>query len=144
MSLLQQIKSASLEARKAKESYAVFLVTLYSEAARPGLDDGKRESTDEEVIRVLKKFKEGIEQSLAVYEQRDDEVGTFAAKNELGIVKSYLPEALSADELEAVIAQLIYNGATSMKDLMAALKANFAGRYDGKLASDIIKQLLQK
>ncbi|HLP27579.1 MAG TPA: hypothetical protein VK147_02990, partial [Candidatus Didemnitutus sp.] len=61
--LLQQIRDAALAARKAAFGPAAepqwrkdLLVTLLSEAEMFGKNEANRESTDEEVIGVIKKF----------------------------------------------------------------------------------------
>ena len=64
MSLIQDIKSASLVARKARETKkAESLITLYSEASMIGKNDGNRESTDAETIAVIKKFIKNIDET---------------------------------------------------------------------------------
>ena len=57
MSLLQALRNDALTARKARDTVAAsLLVTLLSEAEKTGLDDGKRESSDAEVIATIRKF----------------------------------------------------------------------------------------
>jgi len=77
MSLLQDIKNASLEARKIKSELSSFLVTLYAEAAKIGKDSGNRESTDEEVIKILKKFKSNAEELIKLATEKK----TFSRKD---------------------------------------------------------------
>lgn len=65
--------------------------------------------------------------------------------SEIEILNTYLPQQFSQDELTKVIEALIGStGATSIKEMgkvMAGLKP-YAGQYDGKLASEIIKAKL--
>jgi len=67
-------------------------------------------------------------------------------KEELAILNSYLPQAISADELAKVVRQTIAEtGATSkgqMGIVMKALQAKVGGRADGKtLSTEVQKQL---
>src|SRR5262245_11563606 len=66
---------------------------------------------------------------------------------EIVILESYLPAALSATEIEAVIdAAISSTGASSAKDLgrvMKATMAELAGKtVDGKLVNDIVRRKL--
>jgi len=66
---------------------------------------------------------------------------------EIEIINDYLPKQLTTDQLSAVICSLIEDkGYSSVKDMgkiMADLKAEFPGRYDGKVASEYIKNRLK-
>lgn len=143
MSLLQQIKDASLDARKAKISLAPFLVTLYSEAAMVGKTKRNSESTDEEVISVLKKFKAGAETMIECSSSQDVK---DQSQLEIEAIELFLPKMLSKDELTGVING--YVGSTpgvskaSMGLLMSKLKNEYPGLYDGTLASNLVKTAL--
>jgi uncharacterized protein len=88
--------------------------------------------------------------------QRQDSIESFekggrselAAKEneELSILQSYLPQAMSSEELAKVVRETIAElGATSkaqMGPVMKALQAKVAGRADGKtLSQEVQKQL---
>lgn len=65
---------------------------------------------------------------------------------ELVIIEEFLPKALSADELESLVAAVIAEtGAASKKDMGAVMKAaqaKAAGRADGRVLSGIVSRLL--
>ena len=69
------------------------------------------------------------------------------AKEEIAILKKYLPEALSDDELKAIVAEVIAAvGATSPKDMgkvMPAVMAKTKGRADGKRINVMVRELLK-
>ena len=62
------------------------------------------------------------------------------------ILEGYLPTQLSEEELTDVIQDIIinedYSTMRDMGSIMGSLKAGHAGTYDGKLASTIVKKLL--
>ena len=68
------------------------------------------------------------------------------AQAELVLLESYLPKALSAEELEALARQAITEaGATAPGDMgrvMRLLMPQIQGRADGKTASDLVRRLL--
>ncbi len=63
---------------------------------------------------------------------------------EAAVLESYLPASLGEAELtEAVKTIAAELGTTQMGAVMAELRKRFAGRYDGKRASEIVRGLAQ-
>ena len=93
----------------------------------------KKELTDDEVLAVLMKE----------VKMRQDSVEEFqkAGRDEL------VAEALSDDELKAIVAEVIAAvGATSPKDMgkvMPAVMAKTKGRADGKRINVMVRELLK-
>lgn len=146
--VLQKVKNAQLTARKAKDKFATGVLTaLYSECSIIGKNDGNRNTTDEECIKVITKFKKGVNENIKL--KRDSgcnarDLAPFYI--ELEIYDEFLPTQMTEDELRINIKDIIdVNGFTTMKDMgkiMGKLRENYAGLYDGKMASGIIKILL--
>ena len=65
---------------------------------------------------------------------------------ELAIVDSYLPQQMSEEEIRTAVGQVISEiGATSpaeMGKVMGGFNSKFAGKADGKIVSNIVKELL--
>ena len=65
---------------------------------------------------------------------------------ELAILAEFLPAALTAEELEAMVKETIAElGASSMADMgkvMKAVQPKIAGRADGKAVSGVVRELL--
>jgi uncharacterized protein len=95
----------------------------------------------------------------SLIKQRDDAATQFAAggrpelaakeREEIAILESYLPKALSLPEIEAVVREAIAEtGSSSPRDMGKAMKAAMARfqtaqqRVDGKQVSDAVKRLL--
>jgi uncharacterized protein YqeY len=58
------------------------------------------------------------------------------------ILESYLPQQLDAEALQAKIREIADElGTTQIGPIMGKLRERFAGQYDGKLASDLIRKL---
>lgn len=143
MSLLEEIRAASLAARKAKAPNASFLITLLGEAIRPGKDNGNRESTDEEVTKVIRKFKAGLDESIKALQARGDKAGLDKLTIEMTALSPFLPQLLSEVELRSIIETLILGSPSpNIGQIMGALKKSYNGKYDGALASKIIKETL--
>lgn len=145
MSILNRIKEASLTARKNKADEASLLITLLGEAQKIGKDKGNRDSTDEEVISVVKKFIENATQIIQYAKQLNDEKRVEAAEFEIKVISQFLPKQLSQQKIVDEILKFIDDkNDVKMGDVMAHLKQNFAGCYDGKIASQLVKECLAK
>ena len=106
----------------------------------------KKELTDDEVLAVLMKEVKMRQDSVEEFQKAGRDELVAQAKEEIAILKKYLPEALSDDELKAIVAEVIAAvGATSPKDMgkvMPAVMAKTKGRADGKVVNNIVKELL--
>lgn len=142
--LLDKIKQDSLEARRARETEkATMLVTLFAEASRPGKDAGNRDSSDEEVVKVVRKFMTGLNDSLAVLTQPE---AIARAHREKQLLECYLPSQLSGAALSAVVDGIVASvsdkSAKSIGVVMNALRKAHGGAYDGTEASTLVKAAL--
>lgn len=63
------------------------------------------------------------------------------AKTEIVILESFLPKQLTEEQLRTLI-QDFANQGKNIGDAMKTLKTQFAGQYDGGLASKLMKELL--
>lgn len=140
MSLIDTLRADQLAARKAKNDIArSLLTTLLGESTTAAKNKGIEQPTDDDIIAIVRKFLKG---NAEVQQHLTDEVDMAVAKTEEALLLAYLPKQLSAEELRASIVAAIDSGSTNVGSIMALLKANHAGLYDGKLASAIIKEEL--
>ena len=99
------------------------------------LDRLSKDPTDEQVLKGIKKL---IDSNTLV--------GNDASLSENKILEKYLPQLMSTDELTFVIEKIVkdnsYSGMKDMGKLMKTLSTEYASRYDGTVASGIVKKLL--
>ena len=142
--ILEDIKNLLDTARKEKAGNLPFLSTLYSEVKNVGKNNGNRDTTDEEAVKVLKKIKQGNDDIIRLAGGRNDVKEKAVAEN--SIIDSFLPKQLSDKELEdAIRAIILHERLDSSKGLgvvMKGLQQKYAGQYDGKKASVLAKELL--
>ena len=152
MSLLNDIKAKQLELRKAQMHDKIdrnveisLLTTLFSEASVPG-KAAQRESTDVEVIAVIKKFVKNNDECMMSAGDRRDGDWCDRLSIEREVLDLFLPKQLTADELKEIIGGFVAaNGIAGPKGtglVMKMLKEQYDGLYDGKVASDIVKTVL--
>ena len=107
----------------------------------------KKDLDDAEMSRIMttmiKQRKESVEQ----FEKGQRAELAAKERQEISIIETYLPQALSAEELtQAVDAVIRETGATSAKEMglvMKAVMARLAGQsVDGKSVSDLVRSKL--
>lgn len=149
MSLLNTIRQDQLASRKeGDKTRSTLLTTLLGEAAMVGKNDGNRETTDSEVIQIVKKFIKNIDETLKAMMDLDNLVLTndSVLTTEREILESYLPKQLDEqgikDAVAAIVATLHEKSPKMMGVVMKELKSKYDGQYDGKVASQIVKESL--
>ena len=101
---------------------------------------------DADATQVIRKQVKQRQDSIESFEKGGRAELAAKEKDELSILQSYLPQAMSADELSKIVRETIAEvGATSkaqMGAVMKALQPKVAGRADGKtLSAEVQKQL---
>ena len=102
--------------------------------------------SDADATQVIRKQVKQRQDSIESFEKGGRAELAAKEKEELSILQSYLPQAMSADELSKLVRESISEvGATSKQQMgavMKALQAKVAGRADGKtLSAEVQKQL---
>lgn len=109
--------------------------------------DEKRELNDDEVLAVLMKEVKMRQDSLEEFAKAGREELVEQAKQEIAILRKYLPEQLSDEELRALVEEAVAEtGAAGPKDMgkvMAALMPKTRGRADGKRINTMVRELLK-
>ena len=107
----------------------------------------KKELTDDEVLAVLMKEVKMRQDSLEEFQKAGRSELVAQAEEEIKILKKYLPEVLSDEELKGIVAEVVAEvGATTMKDMgkvMPAVMAKTKGRADGKRINAMVRELLK-
>jgi len=102
--------------------------------------------SDADATQVIRKQVKQRQDSIESFEKGGRAELAAKEKDELSILQSYLPQAMSAEEVSKIVRETISEvGATSkaqMGAVMKALQAKIAGRADGKtLSAEVQKQL---
>jgi uncharacterized protein YqeY len=147
MTLFAQIKSDQLTARKAKDGLkATLLTTLIGELTAVGKNDGNREVTDTDVVKLVKKFLDGVNETIKLMPDATNVDGSadryVNLLKEQSYLAPYLPQQMDEAALTIAVKALILEQGPNMGKIMAGLKTLYAGKYDGAMASKIVKILL--
>jgi uncharacterized protein YqeY len=140
--ILDDVKSA-MRARDQRRLTALRLIT----AAIKQIEIDKRiEMDDPAVLAVLDKMVKQRRESFEQFEAAGRDDLAAQEKFELELIAVYLPEALSDDEVAALIKQAVTEtGASSIRDMgavMNILRGQVQGRADMKAVSSAVKAQL--
>jgi uncharacterized protein YqeY len=147
-SMMKQLQNDQLTARKERNSMkATLLTTLVGEAIKVGKDDGNRESTDEEVMKTIRKFANNAKDNIRDYGKVGKADAVEQMQKELEILSSYLPAQVDEDAVRAFIAEVMQEkrlakAPSSMKIIMAELSTKFGDSLDKKVGSAIAKEMV--
>jgi uncharacterized protein YqeY len=108
----------------------------------------KKDLDDAEMSRVMATLIKQRRESVEQFEKANRTELAEKERKEITIIETYLPKALSPQELEQIVASIVTEtGARSLKELGAVMKAvmaRLAGQaVDGKQVSDLVKSKLK-
>ena len=102
--------------------------------------------TDDEALAVLKRASNQRKDSIEQFEAAGRHELAVPEKEELAVIESFLPEQMSAEEIEAVVrAKMAELGVTEKKDagrFTGAVMQELKGKADGAAVKSIIDSLL--
>lgn len=147
MSLEQQIMAQMKDAMKAKDEAglrglrAIKAAILLAKTS----GSGSELSADDE-IKLLQKLVKQRKDSLDIFKQQNRADLAQKEEEEIAVIEKFLPKQLDAEELKAIIAEIITQvGASSPADMgkvMGVASKQLAGKADGKTISSVVKELL--
>lgn len=147
MSLQERISQEIKAAMLAKDSDRLSALRMLKSALGYAQIERKTENLpDADVVAIVQKEVKKRRDAVEQFEKGGR--GELAAKEkqEITVLESFLPQPLSAEELEQLIRITIQElGATTKKDMgpvIKAVTAKAAGRADGKTVSGIVGKLL--
>ncbi len=138
-----RLRADLITARKSRDKLrTLVLSTVLSEVRNKEIDQ-RSDLDDDGVLQVVSK---GIKQRKDAAEQmraagREELATTEDSQSE--VLKEYLPEGLSEDEVRALVKQAIADGADQMGSLMGRIMPQIRGRFDGKEANRIVREELE-
>ncbi|HNU10950.1 MAG TPA: GatB/YqeY domain-containing protein [Rubrivivax sp.] len=146
MKLKDRITDDMKAAMRAKDGPRLSTIRMLLAACKQREVDERIELDDAAVVGIVDKLIKQRKDSIAAFEQAGR--SELAAKEaaEVEVLRAYLPERLSAEQIEAQVAGLVAglgaSGPADMGKVMAAAKAQFAGKADMALVSAAVKAAL--
>ena len=145
MTLKARITDEMKDAMRAKATARLSTIRLLLAAIKQKEVDDRVEVSDADIVAIIERMIKQRRESVAQFEagKRPDLVAHERA--EIDILQSYMPQALSDAEVDALIAAAVAQsggGMAAMGKVMAALKAQLAGRADMGAVSAKVKARL--
>ena len=142
-----QLNDAMKDALRARDKVAKRTLTMVRAAIQQAEKDSREELDEAAVLAILQKELKSRQESIAEAKKagRDDLIAD--TEDEIVILKKYLPEAMSEEDLQALAAEVIAEvGASVQADMGKVMKViipRVAGRAPGGDISRVVRELLQ-
>ncbi len=146
MTLKATITEDMKAAMRAREAARLSTIRLLLAAIKQKEVDERIEVSDADVVGIIDKMIKQRRESITHFDAGGRPELAAAERAEIELLQTYLPQPLSAAEVEALIAEAIANagasGPSAMGKVMAALKPRLAGRADmGQVADQVRSKL---
>jgi uncharacterized protein len=147
MSLSKQIVSDLTASMKAQDASRTSTLRMVKAAMMNRQIEKGSELDDDDMQKLLRSLVKQRRDSIEQYEKAGRQELVDKEKAEIEVIETYLPQAVSREEIDQVVAAAIAEtGAGSMKDMgrvMKAVQAALAGKNtDGRLVSEVVKAKL--
>jgi uncharacterized protein len=146
--LSEQLRADLTAAMKRRDEVATSALRMAIAAMKEAAVAGKeaKELTDDEILKVLNREVKRRDEAAEAFRNADRPDRADREQAERTVLAAYLPAALSPEELEALITDVLteggFSGMQAMGPAMKAVTAKVAGRADGKTVSDLVRARL--
>lgn len=146
MTLKQDIQSSMKAFMKDRNTLALGVVRMVWSAIRKFEIDSKKDATDDDVLGMIQKEIKSLDETL-IFLEKDNRLDAIQETvSKISILKEFLPQQLTSDEVREMVLEvklaLNVDGPSSMGKMMAELMPKLRGRCDGKLLSQIVREVL--
>ncbi len=146
MSLQEMIQNQPIVATKKKDAVHVGTLRMLRAAIKNREVELQAGLDDQEILRLIRTQIKQRKESIRQFKEggRDDLVNK--EEQELAVLMSFMPEQLSVEAINDVVAAMIQElGAKDMKDMgrvMKTVMGQLAGSADGKLVNEMVRKHL--
>ncbi|MGX8794662.1 GatB/YqeY domain-containing protein [Fusibacter sp. JL298sf-3] len=135
-------------AMKEKDKVRKSVVTMLRSAIKQIEVDQRCDLEDDAIVDIIAKQIKQKNNAIEEFQNGGRPDLVEEAQEEIRILKTYLPEQMTEEEVKAIVDKAVADtGASSMKDMgkvMGIVTQATKGRADGKTVSDIVKAALNQ
>ncbi|GAH58456.1 unnamed protein product [marine sediment metagenome] len=146
LSLEEVIFNDMKKALKGNEKLKLSTLRLIRAAIKNAEISKKDKLTEDEVIGIVANNLKKLEESLDIFTKGQRPELAEKAKKEIEIVKKYLPEQLSEEEVEKIVKETIikfgFKGPQDIGPAMREIIPQLKGKADGKIVNKMVRDLL--
>ena len=146
MSLEERLVEEMKQAMKSNEKLKLSTIRMVRSALKNKEIELRKKLEDEDIVKVIQAMVRKGEESVEQFQAGGRMDLVEKEKSEIEIMKSFLPQPLSQEEILKIIDQSIQETqASSLKDLGKVMKSvmpKMGGKADGKLINQLVKEKL--
>jgi len=146
MDLEERLVEEMKQAMRSGDKLRLSTIRMIRTALKNKEIETRKKLDEDEIFRVIQGMVRRGEESVEQFRAGDRMDLVEKETKEMEILKSYLPQSLSQEEILAVIDQSIQeNQASSLKDIgkvMKSVMSKLGGKADGKLVNQWVKERL--
>jgi uncharacterized protein YqeY len=136
MALKQRLSDELREAMKGREKLRLGTLRLLLTSVKNREVELRRDLDDEEFVEIANREAKRRREAIEAYEKAGREDRASTEREELAVIQTYLPAALSPEEVDVLVEEaVVATGASAPGDMgkvMGAVMANVKGRADGR------------
>jgi uncharacterized protein YqeY len=146
VSLIARMEEEVKQAMLARDNERRDTLRLILSSLKSAEKELQRPLSDDEELQVLQRERKRRIEAEEAFRKGGRPEQAQGEQRELEVLREFMPEPLSEDELEEIVDDAIAeNGATSMRDfgrVMADVMPQISGRADGSAVSQIVREKL--
>ena len=142
--LLGRLQEELNTARKAQDKPRTLLLGTIMADVKNRRIELRRDPTDEEVVDVIRKGIKRRRESVEMYAGAGREELAAKEREEIGMLETFLPPAVSDEELRTAVRHAIEGGATTIGAVMGKVLPQFKGRAEGGAINAIAREELSR
>lgn len=146
MSLFKKIQNDMYTAMKAGEKESTNTLRITLAKLKDKQIEKRDDLTEEEVIKIIQTLVKQRKESIELYVQGGRNELADIEKNEIALLKKYLPQMISENDIKNIVETVINEvGATSMSDMgkiMQEVMKRGKGLIDGRIAQKFVQESL--
>ena len=146
MALREKLSEDMKTAMKARDELRLSTIRMIRSAVKNKDIELKRELNEQEIVEVIATLGKQRRESIRLFTEAGRQDLVEKEEKELAVLLEFLPQQLSREEVaelvEKIVAESGAQGAKDMGKVMKALMPHIAGRADGKMVSDVVREKL--
>jgi uncharacterized protein YqeY len=146
MSLEERLVEEMKQAMKSNDKLRLSTIRMIRSASKNKEIELRKKLEDEDIVKVIQVMVRKGEESVEQFQTGGRMDLVEKEKKEIEILKSFLPQPLSQEEILKIIDQSIQETqASSLKDIGKVMKSvmpKIGGKADGKLINQLVKERL--
>ncbi|WP_243370157.1 GatB/YqeY domain-containing protein [Geotalea sp. SG265] len=146
MSLRERLNDELKASMKSKDELKLSVIRMVRSSIKNREIERQHELDDREIIEIISTLCKQRRESIRLFQEAKRQDLVDKEERELSLLLEFLPQQLTREELQELVKKTIAEcGAQGPKDMgrvMKALQPSVAGRADGKLVSDVVKEQL--